>query len=279
MPERIMNPAVIEAAGNKPKRIEEYVGRVRTQTATVSVARMTSPAGWEEPAQTPEFDEVTLVLRGVLRVDGAGGPIEVGAGEAVLARAGETVRYATPDGAEYVAVCAPAFSPALVHRHESDSSIPTPASGLPTLQVVGRLRSPVADTVDEGWSGVEATIELEPPYHGATRGLADFSHVVIVYLLHQARYESARHRVRRPRNRTDMPDVGIFAQRAKDRPNPIGLTAVELVRVEDERIVVRGLDAIDGTPILDVKPYVPAYDRIEAPRVPEWIDRLMHGYF
>lgn len=118
MPQLIAKPVVIEAAGNKPKRIEEFAGRVRTGTAAVSVARMVSPPGWEEPAQTPEFDEVTLVLKGVLRVDGPDGALDVRAGEALLVRAGETVRYSTPgaEGAEYVAVCAPAFSPALAHR-------------------------------------------------------------------------------------------------------------------------------------------------------------------
>lgn len=120
MPQLIAEPVVIEAAGNKPKRIEEFAGRVRTGTAAVSVARMVSPPGWQEPPQTPEFDEVTLVLKGVLRVDGPDGALDVRAGEAVLARAGETVRYSTPgvEGAEYVAVCAPAFSPALVHRQD-----------------------------------------------------------------------------------------------------------------------------------------------------------------
>ena len=279
MPERIPNPAVVEAAGTRPKRIEEFVGRVRTQTATVSVARITSPAGWEEPAQAPEFDEVTFVLRGAVQVEGARGTMEVAAGEALLARAGETVRYSTPQGAEYVAVCAPAFSPALVHRHEVGSPAPSPAAALPTLQAVGWVRSPITDRVDQGWGSVEAEIELEPTYHGATRGLGEFSHAMVVCLLHEARYDSARHRLRRPRGQEDMPEVGIFAQRAKDRPNPLGVTAVELVCVEDERLVVRGLDAIDGTPVLDVKPYVPDYDRIENPRIPEWIDRLMRGYF
>lgn len=121
MPEKITKPAIVEAAGTKPKRIEEYVGRVRTETHGVSVARMVSPAGWEEPAQTPEFDEVTFVLCGMVRVACEGETIDVAAGEAILTRAGETVRYSTPDGAEYIAVCAPAFSPDLVHRHdESD---------------------------------------------------------------------------------------------------------------------------------------------------------------
>jgi len=109
MPERIANPAQIEAAGNVPKQIQEYVGRVRTQTESVSVARTVSPAGWAEPAQCPEFDEVTLVLRGTLEVESAGGRIAIGAGEAVLARAGETVRYATASETEYIAVCAPAW--------------------------------------------------------------------------------------------------------------------------------------------------------------------------
>ncbi|MFO7302680.1 MAG: cupin [Acidobacteriota bacterium] len=118
MPQLIATPAVVTAAGNKPKRIEEYVGRVASGHATVSVARMVSPEGWEEPGQRPEFEEVTLVLRGMLRVEHEGGTIDVRAGQAVVTRPGEWVRYSTPEagGAEYVAVCLPAFSPATVHR-------------------------------------------------------------------------------------------------------------------------------------------------------------------
>lgn len=118
MPELISEPRVIHAAGNKPKRIEEYAGRASTGESRVSVARMVSPGGWEEPGQTPEFDEYTVVLRGVLRVEHRAGVIEVRAGQGVLCRAGEWVRYATPDesGAEYVAVCLPAFTPGTVHR-------------------------------------------------------------------------------------------------------------------------------------------------------------------
>ena len=112
----IERPSVIEAAGNKPKRIEEYVGRVNSGTAAVSVARMTSPAGWVEPGQTPEFDEYTVVLRGLLRVETKGATYDVPAGQAIITGAGEWVRYSTPEGAEYVAVCLPAFSPATVHR-------------------------------------------------------------------------------------------------------------------------------------------------------------------
>src|SRR5690348_10151123 len=114
----IPSPTVIEAAGNKPKVIQEFVGRVNTKTPAVSVARMISPAGWVEPAQRPEFDEYTVVLRGMLRVTWDGGVIDVRAGQAVIAHAGERVTYGTPEegGAEYVAVCLPAFSPGTVHR-------------------------------------------------------------------------------------------------------------------------------------------------------------------
>lgn len=118
MPRLIANPTVIEAAGNKPKRIEEFVGRVNSGEARLSVARMTSPAGWVEPGQTPAFDEFTLVLDGMLRVTHAGGAIDVRAGQAVVTQAGEWIQYSTPEagGATYVAICLPAFSPDTVHR-------------------------------------------------------------------------------------------------------------------------------------------------------------------
>jgi quercetin dioxygenase-like cupin family protein len=111
-------PTVIAAAGNKPKRIEEYVGRVNSGTAALSIARMQSPSGWVEPAQTPDFDEYTVVLRGTLRVETRDGVHEIAAGQAIIAPKGEWVRYSTPgpEGAEYVAVCLPAFSPDSVHR-------------------------------------------------------------------------------------------------------------------------------------------------------------------
>ena len=116
----IEKPTIVQSAGNKPKRIEEFVGLVNSSTAAASVARMTSPPGWVEPGQTPEFDEFTLVLRGTLRVETRTGTLEVQAGQAVVAPGGEWVRYSTPHegGAEYVAVCVPAFSPGTVHRDE-----------------------------------------------------------------------------------------------------------------------------------------------------------------
>ena len=118
MPKLIEMPTVVEAAGNKPKKIEEYAGRVNSGHQQVSVARMKSPAGWQEPGQRPEFEEITVVLKGMLRVEHEGGVVDVRAGQAVLARPGEWVRYSTPEaeGAEYIAVCLPAFSPDTVHR-------------------------------------------------------------------------------------------------------------------------------------------------------------------
>lgn len=118
MPTHIQGPKTIQAAGNLPKVIEEFVGRVNSCTETVSIARMTSPSGWVEPGQTPEFDEYTVVLKGMVRVTTRDGVLDVHAGQAVQTRKGEWVQYSTPgpEGAEYVAVCLPAFSPEIVHR-------------------------------------------------------------------------------------------------------------------------------------------------------------------
>ncbi len=115
---RIDAPTAMKAAGNQPKLIEEFFGRANTGESRVSIARMKSPSGWSEPGQTPEFDEYTVVLRGVLHIEHAGGAFDVSAGQAVAAPRGEWVRYSTPhpEGAEYIAVCVPAFSPATVHR-------------------------------------------------------------------------------------------------------------------------------------------------------------------
>ncbi|HBH61634.1 MAG TPA: cupin [Nitrospiraceae bacterium] len=121
MPKLIKTPTVIAASGNKPKEIREYIGRVNSHTEAVSIARMKSPGGWIEPGQQPEFDEYTLVLRGMLRVKTKNGAMDVREGEAVIVEGGEWVQYSTPepDGAEYIAVCLPAFSPDAVHRDSS----------------------------------------------------------------------------------------------------------------------------------------------------------------
>lgn len=120
MPRLVNAPTRVPAAGTKPKLIDEYVGRLNTQTGDVSIAHMRSPGGWSEPRQRPEFTEFTIVLKGLVRVDHDGGGFDVQAGQAVITEPGEAVRYSTPlpDGAEYIAVCLPAFSPQTVHREE-----------------------------------------------------------------------------------------------------------------------------------------------------------------
>ncbi|MBU0741483.1 tRNA (N6-threonylcarbamoyladenosine(37)-N6)-methyltransferase TrmO [bacterium] len=147
------------------------------------------------------------------------------------------------------------------------------------LAPIGRVRSPVREPVDEDWGDVEAVIDVEPALRPGLRGLEDFSHLVVVTYLHEASFDPERHLVRRPRGLNEMPEVGIFAQRAKDRPNSLGVTCVQLVAMVDEGVRVRGLDAIDGTPVLDLKPYYPHYDAAPDARVPGWVDVLMRGYF
>ena len=118
MPRLIEGPTIVRAAGNKPKQIQEFAGRVNSGHSGVSVARMVSPGGWQEPGQRPQFEEITVVLRGMVRVEHEGGVIDVRAGQAIVASPGEWIRYSSPDaeGAEYIAVCMPAFSPDTVHR-------------------------------------------------------------------------------------------------------------------------------------------------------------------
>jgi len=147
------------------------------------------------------------------------------------------------------------------------------------LRVIGRVRSTARDAVDENWGDVESTIVVEPALVPGLRGLEEFSHVVVVTYLHGASFDPARHLVRRPRGLASMPELGIFAQRAKDRPNPLGVTVVRLLAVEPDGLRVRGLDAIDGTPVVDVKPYFREFDAAESASAPAWVAELMKGYF
>jgi tRNA (adenine37-N6)-methyltransferase len=147
------------------------------------------------------------------------------------------------------------------------------------LEPIGYVRSPVKDKIDEKWGQVIAEIHLKRELASGLKGLDSFSHILVVFYMHEAAWSPETDLVRRPQGRVDMPEVGIFSQRAKHRPNPIGITAVSLMEVKDNILRVRGLDAIDGTPVLDIKPYFPAYDRIESSVVPEWVGRLMEKYF
>lgn len=147
------------------------------------------------------------------------------------------------------------------------------------LRAIGRVHSPVTEPVDLDWGPVASRIVLEPEYRAGLRGLDGFSHVLVIAFLHGAAFDPARHLLRRPRGRADMPELGIFAQRAKDRPNPLGVSVVPLLAVEPDGIRVRGLDAIDGTPVVDLKPHFPAFDSAVGATVPDWVARLMEGYF
>lgn len=144
---------------------------------------------------------------------------------------------------------------------------------------IGYVENAVEEKVDRGWGQTVSTITIDSALTAGLTGLEGFSHVIVVYHLDQARFDITEHLVRRPQGRPDMPEVGIFAQRAKDRPNPLGVTAVRLIAVKDDGIVVQGLDAIDGTPVLDIKPYFPRYDLRADATVPSWVDVLMAGYF
>jgi tRNA (adenine37-N6)-methyltransferase len=148
-----------------------------------------------------------------------------------------------------------------------------------TLTPIGLVRSPVADTRDDGWGSVVSELRVDAPYASGLAGLEQFSHLLVVFWMHQAGFDARRDLLRRPRGRADMPEVGIFAQRAKHRPNPIGVTAVRLIARRESVLIVQGLDAVDGSPLLDLKPYVPLFDRVEQPKTSEWLDRLMVGYF
>jgi tRNA-Thr(GGU) m(6)t(6)A37 methyltransferase TsaA len=144
--------------------------------------------------------------------------------------------------------------------------------------VIGTVNSPISEPVDMNWGKVESEIILKPEYIPGLLGLDGFSHLIVLTLLHEAKYIPEKHLRRHPQERENMPLLGIFAQRARHRPNRIGVTAVELVELKENGVKVRALDAIDGTPIIDIKPYVPAYDRKNV-TIPRWMEQMMKCYF
>lgn len=147
------------------------------------------------------------------------------------------------------------------------------------MQAIGIVKSPVMEAVDENWGNVVCEIHLDAALAPGLQGLEQFSHVLVLFYMHEFVFDPAADLMRRPRGRSDMPLVGAFAQRAKHRPNPIGVTAARLLKVRENVITVRGLDAIDGTPVLDLKPYLPSWDCQPDAEVPNWIEELMKGYF
>jgi tRNA-Thr(GGU) m(6)t(6)A37 methyltransferase TsaA len=148
-----------------------------------------------------------------------------------------------------------------------------------TVNPIGVVRSPISEATDEQWGDVESDIEIFSPFDRGLKGLEEFSHLLVVFWLHLADFHPERDLIRRPQGKADMPETGIFAQRAKHRPNPIGITVVSIVEVRENRVRVRGLDAIDGTPVMDLKPFVPAFDQVDCARIPDWLDQLMKTYF
>lgn len=144
--------------------------------------------------------------------------------------------------------------------------------------LIGHVKSEVTEPADMNWGQVESEIILEPEYAPGLLGLEGFSHLLVLTFLHEAEYNPEKHLRRHPQEREDMPLLGIFAQRARHRPNRIGVTAVEILEVGEDRVKVRDLDAIDGTPVIDIKPYVPVYDSRDA-KTPEWMNKIMQDYF
>jgi len=140
------------------------------------------------------------------------------------------------------------------------------------------VKSPVKEGVDKDWGKVVSEIHIDSEFKNGLNGIDSFSNIIVVFEMHKSSWNPENDLVRRPQGREDMPLVGIFAQRAKHRPNPIGITSVQLLEVDGNILKVRGLDAIDETPVLDIKPYFPQFDRVASPRIPEWIDRLMSNY-
>lgn len=147
------------------------------------------------------------------------------------------------------------------------------------FSIIGIVKSPVDEQRDYDWGNVVSEIHLEARYTRGLLGVDEFSHLLIVFLMHESTFDATNDLVRHPRGLTDLPETGIFAQRAKHRPNPIGVTSVQLLNVEANVIKVQGLDAIDGTPVLDIKPYFPVFDSRSEASVPDWVEQIMSDYF
>lgn len=147
------------------------------------------------------------------------------------------------------------------------------------FNAIGVVSSQVKAGTDSNWGDITAEIRLHPQFAAGLQGLEHFSHAIIVFFMHKSSFNPETDLQRKPQGREDMPQVGIFAQRAKHRPNPLGITAVQIVSVQDHSLIVEGLDAIDGTPVLDIKPYFPVFDLRTEATVPAWVEVLMKGYF
>lgn len=147
------------------------------------------------------------------------------------------------------------------------------------IESIGSVKSHVAEGIDHDWGSVVSEIHLKETFADGLRGIETFSEIMVIFFMHKSTFDLNSDLIRRPQGRLDMPMVGIFAQRAKHRPNPIGVSVVSLLEVSGNVLKVKGLDAIDGTPVLDIKPYYPEFDCRKNAAVPAWVSRLMENYF
>jgi tRNA-Thr(GGU) m(6)t(6)A37 methyltransferase TsaA len=148
-----------------------------------------------------------------------------------------------------------------------------------TIKSIGMVHNSIQTGVDNNWGEVTSEIHISPEFVKGLEGLKEFSHILVVFYMHKSSFDYNNDLVRRPQGRDDMPNIGIFAQRAKHRPNPIGVSVVRLVDIKEGVLIVNGLDAIDETPIIDIKPYFPVFDESKDVLVPQWINILMKDYF
>jgi tRNA-Thr(GGU) m(6)t(6)A37 methyltransferase TsaA len=149
-----------------------------------------------------------------------------------------------------------------------------------SVHPIGTVKCHVNEMSQGNWALVDSEIHLEPQYVPGLQELDGFSHVLVVFFLDRAQgFDPKKQLLRRPRGMEDMHEIGVFAQRTKYRPNPIGVTAVRLLAIEGNVVKVRGLDALDGTPVLDIKPYMPPFDRVDDVKMPPWVGHVMEGYF
>ena len=149
-----------------------------------------------------------------------------------------------------------------------------------TVGSIGTVKCAVTEMSQGGWAKIDSEIHLDPSLAEGLQGLAGFSHILVAFFLDRAQgFDPAKQLLRKPRGRDDMQAVGVFAQRTKFRPNPLGITAVQLLGIEGNVVKVRGLDALDGTPVLDIKPYMPPFDRMDDVKMPPWVGAFMDGYF
>lgn len=147
------------------------------------------------------------------------------------------------------------------------------------FQPIGIIKSPVTKMSQGNWGQVQSEIHLNDPYPKGLKGLEEFSHIIVVFYMDRAAFMPSEHLLRRPRAQANQPEIGVFAQRTKYRPNPIGITAVKLLRINHNVLTVLALDALDDTPVLDLKPYLPVFDKVEDAKLPVWVAEFEKGYF